>query len=73
MFKFKELTVYQRSLNVIDCINTISRTFPREENFVLKNQLRRAVISIALNIAEGANSTDAIFNKHLRIAGDSLK
>ena len=73
MFKFEELKVYQKSLNIIDEIYKTTKNFPNNEVYGLTSQLKRAVTSIALNIAEGANSTDKIFNKHLRIAGDSLK
>jgi four helix bundle protein len=73
MFKFEELRVYQKSLDIIDEVYNLTEKFPRKENFVLTSQLLRAVNSIALNIAEGANSTDKVFNNHLRIASDSLK
>ncbi len=73
MFKFEELKVYQRSLDIIDDIYNLTEKFPKKEMFVLTSQLLRAVNSIALNIAEGANSTNKVFNNHLRIANDSLK
>ena len=73
MFKFEELKVYQKSLNIIDEIYKLTESFPNNEIYGLTSQLKRAVTSIALNIAEGANSTDSLFNKHLRIAGGSLK
>ncbi len=73
MFKFEELKVYQKTLEIIDEIYNITSKFPKSEIYITTSQLKRAVTSIALNIAEGANSTDKLFNKHLRIAGDSLK
>ena len=73
MFKFEELNVYQKSLDIVDYVYDLTKKFPREEMFVLSSQLLRAVNSIPLNIAEGANSTDKIFANHIRIASDSLK
>ncbi len=73
MFKFEELVVYQKSLDVVDDIYDLTKSFPKEEIYVLTSQLLRAVNSIPLNIAEGANSTDKIFANHIRIASDSLK
>lgn len=73
VFKFEELKVYQKSLDIIDRIYDVAEKFPSNENFILRSQLLRAVNSIALNIAEGANSTNKIFSNHIRIASDSLK
>jgi four helix bundle protein len=50
MFKFEELRVYQKSLDIIDEVYNLTEKFPRKENFVLTSQLLRAVNSIALNI-----------------------
>ena len=73
MFKFEELKVYQKSLDIVDDIYDLIEKFPKKEIFILTSQLLRAVNSIALNIAEGANSTDKVFSNHIRIASDSLK
>ncbi|MBK9715892.1 MAG: four helix bundle protein [Kouleothrix sp.] len=54
--KFRELIVWQRAMELATQIYTLSREFPREEQFGLTSQLRRAAVSIALNIAEGAGS-----------------
>lgn len=55
MFKynFENLEVWRLSLQVIKRINKITKKFPPEEKYVLTDQAKRGVLSIALNIAEG--------------------
>jgi|SRR5688572_32761158 len=50
----KNLIVYKISLNLIKEIYLATRSFPKEEQFVLISQIRRAAISVCSNIAEGA-------------------
>jgi four helix bundle protein len=49
---FKELEVYKRQRELAKHVFTLSKGFPREEQFSLTNQLRRASRSIAAQIAE---------------------
>lgn len=72
-FNFEKLDVYNRSLDFIDSVYDITGSFPKDEIYSLTNQLRRASVSIALNIGEGAGGSDKKFNNYLRIASDSLK
>ncbi|NDV47534.1 four helix bundle protein [Paludibacter sp. 221] len=50
---FEELVVWQKSHEFVLSIYKITKNFPKEENFVLTSQLKRAAISISANIAEG--------------------
>ena len=50
----KNLEVYKIALRLVKEVYAITKTFPKEEQYVLVSQLRRAVISICSNIAEGA-------------------
>lgn len=50
----KDLVVYKTSLLLVKEIYDLTKGFPKEEQFALVNQLRRAVISVCSNIAEGA-------------------
>jgi len=50
---FQEIKAWQKAHELVLEIYAVSKTFPKEELFCLTNQLRRAVISIAANIAEG--------------------
>lgn len=72
-FKFEELQVYQLSLDVLDDVYKITNDFPKDEIYGLSSQFRRACLSISLNIAEGAGSTNNNFKRYLDIALNSLK
>jgi four helix bundle protein len=50
----KNLEVYKISLLLVKEVYAITKVFPKEEQYVLVSQLRRAVISVCSNIAEGA-------------------
>ena len=72
-FAFEDLKVYQKALDFVDSVYSITSTFPKEEKYGLVSQFTRASTSIALNIAEGAGDTNAQFNRFLNIAIDSVK
>jgi four helix bundle protein len=50
---FRDLEVWQRSMELIVAVYRLTKGFPRDEIFGLTAQLRRAAISIPSNIAEG--------------------
>ncbi len=50
---FEQLIVWQKAHQYVLSIYKITKQFPKEELFGLVNQIRRAAISIAANIAEG--------------------
>ena len=50
---YKELKVYKRSYKAAKAIYEMTRKYPEEEKYGITNQLRRASLSIPLNIAEG--------------------
>ena len=53
-FKFKKLIIWQRAMDLGEDVYYIADKFPRSEMYNLRSQIRRAVDSIALNIAEGS-------------------
>jgi four helix bundle protein len=55
LYSFEKLDVWQLSRKLIGIIYKITDKFPAEEKFGLINQLRRAAVSIASNIAEGSS------------------
>ncbi len=50
---YKELIVWQKSMNLVDLIYIITRQFPKSETYALASQMQRSAISIPSNIAEG--------------------
>lgn len=50
---FRELDLWQRAVELTLAIYKLTATFPDAEKFGLTNQLRRAAVSVASNIAEG--------------------
>jgi len=51
-FAFEKLLVYQKAISFADAVCLLTKTFPRGY-FFLANQLNRAALSVAANIAEG--------------------
>ena len=50
---FKDLIVWQRSIELTTDVYKLTSKFPESERFGLTNQMRRAAVSVASNIAEG--------------------
>lgn len=53
-FTFFDLRVYQEAKLLVREVYTLLDKFPKYETYVLSDQLRRAVVSIPSNIAEGS-------------------
>lgn len=69
----KKLIVWEKSLVLVAEVYKLSKTFPREEQFGLTSQLRRASVSVISNIAEGfARSSEIETKRFLEIARSSL-
>ena len=68
-FKFEKLLVWQKAVELSGDINNLSKTFPKDELFILTSQIKRAADSVSLNIAEGSTGqSNAEFNKFLGYA-----
>jgi|SRR3989338_2377684 len=73
MYKFKKLRVWNDAIEFISFIYKVSNSYPKFERFGLTDQIRRAAVSIALNIAEGSGSgSDKEFVRFLYFALRSL-
>jgi len=73
MFVFEDKPIYLDTKKFIVYIYSIVKIFPNEEKFGLKDQIRRAVASILLNISEGfTRGTKKEFIHFLWIAQGSL-
>ena len=69
MNNYKELKVWQKSVDLAVKIFEITQDFPKEELYGLTSQIRRSAVSIASNIAEGAGrNTNKDFNNFLGIS-----
>jgi len=53
MHDFKKLKVWQKARQLVKDIYEVTKNFPKEENYGLTSQIRRCVISVPSNIAEG--------------------
>ena len=53
MNSFRQLNVYVKAKELVARVYKLLKKFPREEQFALCDQLRRAAVSIPSNIAEG--------------------
>ncbi len=53
-FSFERLNAYKQSLLLVKIVYGLSQKFPPEERFALTSQLRRAIVSVPSNIAEGS-------------------
>lgn len=72
-FKFEKLDVWQLGLDYLDLVYELSARLPRDEEYNLKSQIRRAATSVTLNIAEGSSGlSDAEQARFIGIALRSL-
>lgn len=70
---YKDLIVWQKAMDLVQLVYQATKIFPKEELYGLTNQVRRAVVSIPSNIAEGqARQSSAEFKNFLSIARGSL-
>ena len=73
MQRFTELRVWQRSHALALDVYRITATFPKAEQFGIVSQVRRAAVSIASNIAEGAKrQSRREYVRFLNVAEGSL-
>lgn len=69
---YRDLIVWQRSVELVMEIYNVTEKFPKEEIFGITSQMRRAAVSIPSNIAEGrTRGTKADYLNFLRTANAS--
>jgi four helix bundle protein len=69
---FRDLQVWQRAIQLTVAVYRMTQDFPREEQYGLTSQIRRAAVSVASNIAEGQGRLSAgEFRQFLGIARGS--
>ncbi|HEX2792368.1 MAG TPA: four helix bundle protein [Candidatus Paceibacterota bacterium] len=69
MQTYRDLIVWQRSIELVTAIYQLTNAYPKSELFGLTSQMRRAAVSIPSNIAEGyARKSRKEYIQFLRIA-----
>ena len=72
-FIYQKLIVWQKAMLFWKMVYAVVKQFPAEERFALSDQVRRASLSVASNIAEGAGRASSKDNAHfIAIARGSL-
>jgi len=73
MHNFKELKVWQKSIELAVDIYKLTESFPSEEKFGMTSQIRRSAVSVSSNIAEGSGrKTNKDFSNFLSHSLGSL-
>lgn len=68
-FRFEELKIWQKAVELSNEIDLLTKKFPIDERFSLSSQIKRAADSVVLNIAEGSTGqTKPEFKRFLGIA-----
>ncbi len=72
MNNYRELKVWQKSMDLVEKVYTLISMFPKEEKYGLISQIQRSSVSIPSNIAEGAGrNSNKEFVHFLGIANGS--
>lgn len=69
---YRDLRVWQQSMDLVESTYRMTETFPGSERYGITNQLRRAAVSVASNIAEGHARSTGDYLRHLLISRGSL-
>jgi four helix bundle protein len=69
---YKDLQIWQRSIELCNAIYQLSSSFPKEEIYGITNQMRRCSVSIPSNIAEGFGRSNKSYINFLHISRGSL-
>jgi four helix bundle protein len=70
---FRDLHVWQSSMNLVVRVYKLTRHFPKSETYGLANQVQRAVVSVPSNIAEGHTRAHIReYFQHVSVARASL-
>ena len=69
---YKDLVVWQKSMDLVVEVYALVKKLPKEETYALSDQMRRSVVSIPSNIAEGYTRNSTVeYLRFLSIANGS--
>ena len=70
--RYRKLEIWKRGIQLVKTVYGLLNEFPKHEQYALADQLRRAVVSVPSNIAEGSKrNTVKEFKNFLYIASGS--
>lgn len=70
---YRELILWKKALDLVEAVYIVTRGWPKDEAYGLTSQVRRAVVSIPANVAEGhGRDSTREFLRFLAIANGSL-
>jgi four helix bundle protein len=73
MHNYRELKIWQRSMDFVVKVYEVSLSLPKEEKYGLTSQLRRCAVSVPSNISEGAGrGTNKQFKRFLEFSMGSI-
>ena len=73
MQTYRDLLVWQKSMDLVTQVYQVTRSFPKEETYSVIDQIRRCAISVPSNMAEGyGRQTTKDYIRHMQISRGSL-
>ena len=70
---YKDLKIWQKGIELVEVIYTITTSFPQNEQYGLTSQIKRSSVSVLSNIAEGwGRGYNSNFLQFIKIARGSL-
>lgn len=73
MYNYRDLIVWQKSMDLVESLYKLTSSFPDTEKFGLTSQIRRCAVSIPSNIAEGSGrKSKKAFRSFLEISNGSI-
>lgn len=72
-FDFEKLEVYKKAVNFANRVYNLTKRFPKDEQFGIISQIRRAATSISLNIAEGSGRSKKEFKYYILMSRTSTR
>jgi len=72
-FDFEKLEVYKKAIDFANKVYSLTKKYPKDELFGIVSQIRRAAISISLNLAEGSGRSKREFKHYIIISRTSVQ